>query len=213
MAVSSAQNQRKDPATGTGMNYFEHLAHCQAPGVELIVGAKKQEYSSDHQVLTYHELTNSDVIYDHWPGLRDLRPGMIQFATITSQQPGYLRPHRDHGDLKCVINWYFSSNHSTTAFYVERGQAQPYCAVGETHAKIYLAHQIQKVGEFQARDGDIYLLNVSEIHSVQSPQAGTRCFITMSWKDRSYTEVRAASREIFNNYDVSTLRPNLDTDQ
>lgn len=181
------------------MNYFERLANHAAPDVKLIVGAKKQEYSSDNQVLSYHELSNSDTVYQYWPRLRDLRPGMIQFATITSQRGGYLRPHRDHGDLKCVINWYLTSNNSTTAFYVERDQAQPYCAVGESHAKIYLGHQINKVSEFQARDGDIYLLNVSEIHSVHAPQGGIRSFITMSWKDRSYQEVLSAAREIFNN--------------
>jgi hypothetical protein len=45
------------------------------------------------------------------------------------------------------------------------------------------------VGQFIAEKNDCYLLNVSEIHSVLSPNPGARRMITWQWRNASFDEV------------------------
>jgi hypothetical protein len=100
-------------------------------------------------------------------------------------------PHRDHG-VTTVANFYFKSNDSTTTFYREIIDAEAMRYGGDlsvAHDNIYSLDSIEPVASFTARDGDCYLLNVSEIHGVYSEKPGMREFINMQWYNKSIDEI------------------------
>ena len=121
-----------------------------------------------------------------------IKPDTIFFAEITGM--GHLKPHRDH-NVSCCINYYFEPNGSTTFFHKEKvlpypwSESGPTVYPGKTTANIYVLAQVDTVGKFIAEKNECYLLNVSEIHSVLSPNPGTRRMITWQWTNTSYNEV------------------------
>lgn len=136
--------------------------------------------------LSYYYVNNYKLFYEKLPMFMDLVPDIILIAEING--PGYLGAHRDHGP-KCVLNWYVESNNDKTIFYKEKSNAKPYIAAGEKTANIYNIEDIEIVDEFVAKDNEMYLLNVSEIHSVHSHNAGVRRFINLAWHNIDYNTV------------------------
>ena len=108
------------------------------------------------------------------------------FSEITGE--GLLKPHRDH-NVSCCVNLYFEPNGSTTFFHKEKENIGAFVYPGKATANIYDLHQVNTVGKFIAKKNDCYLLNVSEIHSVLSPNPGARRMLTWQWTDTPYEEV------------------------
>jgi hypothetical protein len=115
-----------------------------------------------------------------------IKPDTLFFAEITGE--GLLKPHRDH-NVSCCVNLYFEPNGSTTFFHQEKENIDAFVYPGKTTANIYDLHQVDTVGQFIAEKNDCYLLNVSEIHSVLSPNPGARRMITWQWRNASFDEV------------------------
>ena len=115
-----------------------------------------------------------------------IKPDTLFFAEITGE--GLLKPHRDH-NVSCCVNLYFEPNGSTTFFHQEKEDIDAFVYPGKTTANIYDLHQVDTVGQFIAEKDDCYLLNVSEIHSVLSPNPGARRMITWQWRNASFEEV------------------------
>jgi hypothetical protein len=115
-----------------------------------------------------------------------IKPDTLFFAEITGK--GHLKPHRDH-NVSCCINLYFEPNGSATFFHKEKPNIDAFVYPGKTTANIYDLHQVDTVGQFIAEKDDCYLLNVSEIHSVLSPNPGARRMITWQWRNASFEEV------------------------
>jgi hypothetical protein len=135
--------------------------------------------------LCYYYVNNYKLFYEKLPFL-NLMPDMITIAEING--PGYLGAHRDHG-IKCVLNWYVKSNGDKTIFYKEKPNAIPTVAPGEKTANLYSIDDIEIIDEFIATDNELYLLNVSEIHSVHSYNNGLRQFVNLAWRDTDYNTV------------------------
>ena len=141
--------------------------------------------------LCYYYVNNYKLFYEKLPFLK-LMPDMITIAEING--PGYLGAHRDHG-TKCVLNWYVESNSDKTIFYKEKPDATPFVAPGEQTANIYNIEDVEPVDEFIAKDNELYLLNVSEIHSVHSYNHGIRRFVNLAWRDTDYDTILQRVRQ------------------
>jgi hypothetical protein len=102
---------------------------------------------------------------------------------------GFLRPHKDHG-ITCCVNYYIQSNGCTTHFYEAKPNAKPERYEGKTASKLYDVTDLTEVSSFVAADGDCYLLDVSQIHSVSIPKSGVRKFLSFNWFDHSYEEIK-----------------------
>ena len=111
----------------------------------------------------------------------------VRYCEITGI--GLLQPHIDHG-ITCCVNYYIQSNSCTTTFYKKLQSSTASVCYGKTTANLYNIEELVELGSFNANDGDCYLLNVSEIHSVTIPKTGVRKFLTFNWFDRSYEEIK-----------------------
>lgn len=102
---------------------------------------------------------------------------------------GILRPHRDHG-ITCCINYYIQSNNCTTHFYEANPNAKREQYKGKTASNLYDINDLTEVSSFVAADGECYMLDVKQIHSVSIPHNGVRKFLSFNWFDRSYDEIK-----------------------
>jgi len=111
---------------------------------------------------------------------------------------GRIVPHRDQG-IKCKINIYLSDNQATTRFYTgdykelakdcsgcsiemfTRGE----CACSMKPTNLVLADQ------FMAQPGEAYLINTTEIHSVEELSADNPRFVLNLTTNMEYPEVYA----------------------
>jgi hypothetical protein len=75
-------------------------------------------------------------------------------------------PHTDSG-IEVSVNFYMNTTDEATNFY-EFSVDDP--TVGklpnQTNGSVFSLDELKKVCSFNAKDGDIYILNVSKIHSV-----------------------------------------------
>jgi len=62
---------------------------------------------------------------------------------------------------------------------------------GQENANLYRIDDVEEVAQFTAEKNDAYVLNVSKIHSVYSPNPGTRKFISYNWVNYSFEEIVA----------------------
>jgi hypothetical protein len=147
--------------------------------------------------LTYYRCKDYEylksILPDEMPWGK-IPPLQVQVAEIADAMGGHLLPHIDHNISACA-NLYITSNGSTTHFYNLKTNGQGFVYPGRQTANIFLPDQVDKVTEFKANDGEMYLLNVSEIHSVETPQPGIRQFITWQWVGIPFEEVRASLKQ------------------
>ncbi len=80
----------------------------------------------------------------------------------------YVPPHTDN-EMKTGINFYIKTADATTTYYKTKSPHRRRKLLGQTDG--YLVHEddIIPVASFFAHPGDIYVLNVKEVHSVLSP--------------------------------------------
>jgi hypothetical protein len=76
-------------------------------------------------------------------------------------------PHID-SDIETVINYYIKTSDATTHFWKlkENTNATSFKISNQTDGCIYSMDNLEHIFEFDAKDGDIWMLNVKEIHSV-----------------------------------------------
>lgn len=103
----------------------------------------------------------------------------ISYCIIVS--PFLVLPHRDIFS-KTVINYYHKPGNSITKFYKPLiPDLKPHMIDGEVKGMSYYANEIEQVDYFVASPGDCYILNVSEIHSVDVRGNEDRHFINFSF--------------------------------
>lgn len=132
--------------------------------------------------LSYYTVKNSELdvsVFKYKPAVR--------YCELIGN--GLLRPHIDH-KISCCVNYYIESNNCTTTFYKKQKSSIPSVCYGEYTANLYNVEELIELDSFIAKDGECYLLNVSEIHSVTIPKFGVRKFLTFNWFDRSYEEIK-----------------------
>jgi hypothetical protein len=140
--------------------------------------------------LTYYRLNDYEYFQSLLPEKMfygTVAPFQVQLAEITGS--GHLLPHIDHNISACA-NYYLDTNGSTTHFYNKKPNAQGFVYPGRTVANIYSLDQVTQVGEFTAEPDELYLLDVSQIHSVNSPNNGIRRFITWQWVDTPFESIK-----------------------
>ena len=131
-------------------------------------------------VLTYFRLNDPEYFKSILPSeiLFGIQPVQVQLAEIVGS--GHLLPHIDHNISACA-NYYVDTNGSTTYFYTKKPEATGFIYPGRKVANIFALTDVDQVDQFTAEQNDFYLLDVSQIHSVDSPNAGIRRFISFQW--------------------------------
>ena len=77
----------------------------------------------------------------------------------------YILPHSDSGPT-AVINFYIETNNCATQFYEIKNNAEPYQIENQTDGCVYNLDDLIETESFIAQPGDVYILDVSKIHSV-----------------------------------------------
>lgn len=155
-------------------------------------GEKQISYGGS---LSYYHIKDREYFSNIFPSLCKIPPATIFYVEII----GNIKPHRDH-NVSCCINYYFTSNNSTTYFYKHIENTAPWVFPGKKTANIYASASVECVDKFKSDDNETYLLNVSEIHSVNTKSSGVRRFITWQW-----TPSQASYQDILDNLNYSVF--------
>lgn len=134
--------------------------------------------------IFYHKLSVLPATLQ--PLVERLRPDKVRWVNISGTP--WVRPHVDHG-LTAAINIYVQAGGAITTFYKKKPNAvAAKFDDTEATANMYETDQLEVVGLFTALDGDSYILNNAQIHSVElaNPE---RKFVQMSWVKRSYQSI------------------------
>ena len=142
--------------------YFEKLnIKIDTPSYE--VGKKELEYGIDinnkFNGLWYSDLKINEEI--------DLIPEKYKsdFYLLFLEANSYILPHSDSGPT-AVINFYIETNNCATQFYEIKNNAEPYQIENQTDGCVYDLDDLVETGSFIAEPGDVYILDVSKVHSV-----------------------------------------------
>lgn len=165
---------------------------------ERLKGAVVTSYGRDPRpVLTYYRVKDHEylksLIGDNLPW-DSIPPLQVQLAEIIDSTGSHLLPHIDH-NLSACLNYYIQTGNSTTHFYTLKKDGMGFVYPGRQTANIFTLDQVDKVTDFTADDGDTYLLNVSNIHSVETPKPGVRRFIQWQWIGVPFDEVYKSLRQ------------------
>ncbi len=144
-------------------------------------------------VVTYGAISYFECLGDPVPGelLELLKPEIIRFVVVMG--PNQVNPHRDHNILT-ALNCYFQSGGAITHYWEAPPDCKPITFPGAKTSNIYKDMDLKHLGSFKAHDGEAYLLNVNEIHSVERTSIKTRRFVQLSWKQRKFGEVLETCR-------------------
>jgi hypothetical protein len=169
------------------------------PDFERLRGDVVTSYGrSPRPILTYYRLKDEAYLKSLLPDDvfwgTDRPPYQIQVAEIIDEAGGHLLPHIDHLISACA-NYYLKTSESTTHFYNRKPSGMGFVYPGRQSANIFTLDQVDKVTEFKANDGELYLLDVSNIHSVETPKPGKRQFITWQWIGVPFEEVRKSLKQ------------------
>jgi hypothetical protein len=87
------------------------------------------------------------------------------FYLLFLEANSYILPHSDSGPT-AVINFYIKTNNCVTQFYEIKENAKPYQIGNQTDGYVYNLDDLIETDSFIAQPGDIYILNVTKVHSV-----------------------------------------------
>ena len=77
----------------------------------------------------------------------------------------FILPHTDSGG-KSVINFYIETDKCLTQFYDIKKDSKPFKIDNQTDGCVYDLKDLEVGPSFIARPGDVYILDVSKVHSV-----------------------------------------------
>jgi hypothetical protein len=182
---------------------FDDILYTKVPGLESFAGLGGKG--------VYHNKIwspDSEKIYSVIPK-RYHEDFYLTIMTINH----VLLPHRDN-DLVTTINFYVKAGKCRTVFYNEKEGAQiwqPENVITRPKSKlevdtevkyvkaVYDLEDVEEIDEFIAKDGEAWLLDVSEIHNVVPIQEFTeRKAIALRTKKYSYIEVYEMLKETGN---------------
>ena len=126
--------------------------------------------------LSYKALQCDPAIKDHLDDrfARVLRNGSPQYMMANAD----ILPHVDSG-IKTAINIYISAGGYTTSYHKPKAGAKPFRLANQTNGGCYNFEDVETLDSFTAVDGDVYVLDVSRLHSVQGGQRNLREVITI----------------------------------
>ena len=88
-----------------------------------------------------------------------------QFIVQLMEINFFILPHIDSGG-KSVINFYVETDKCLTQFYEIKNNAKPFQIDNQTNGCVYNREDLDEGPSFIARPGDVYILDVSKVHSV-----------------------------------------------
>jgi len=88
-----------------------------------------------------------------------------QFIVQLMEINFFILPHIDSGG-KSVINFYIETDKCLTQFYEIKNNAKPFQIDNQTNGCVYNREDLDEGPSFIARPGDVYILDVSKVHSV-----------------------------------------------
>lgn len=146
------------------------------------------QYNSGSVLLQYFNIDNIEEFKkQHYRKIFSKLPDRVSFAVIYGK--GVLLPHKDHG-CQVSLNYYINAEEDITEFYnTAHAEVKGVAYPGRTQSNIYDIENLVKADEFIANSNELFLLNVSEIHSVVKTSNTPRMFIAYSWNDIPYEEL------------------------
>jgi hypothetical protein len=88
-----------------------------------------------------------------------------------------------------ALNFYILASEDRTVFYKPNDDATPITYKGKADANVYNLDQLTETDSFVANANDMYLLDVSSVHSVIKATQEPRMFISYLWNHISYEEI------------------------
>ena len=162
-------------------------------GQELI-----SRYESSGTILEYFNIPNIELFRSiHTRKFFSISPDRVSIAKITGS--GLLYPHRDHG-VSTVLNYYITADKDDTIFYNSKSGAVPFEYPGRSVNNVYHLQDLDETTRFSAESGDAYLLDVSQIHSVNKISSTTRLFLNYSWFSTKFDDIVTDIEKVSNGY-------------
>jgi hypothetical protein len=106
-----------------------------------------------------------EIIYNYIPE-KYMEDFILQHMKINHRIP----PHTDSG-IKTTLNFYLKTNKCLTVFYATKENATIYKNENQTNGNSYAYEDLEKIGGFAARDNEVWLLDVTIPHSVETVQS------------------------------------------
>ena len=134
--------------------------------------------------IRYYKIIDSDYLKSLSESFK-IPPKKIFLTECT----GPLLPHHDNGVDSC-INFYIRTGDYTTSFWIPKENAKKrkskkYNAETNRYDEVELGYMYEDLifaDSFNAKDGDVYILNNGEIHSIEGLNSGLpRAFIQLQW--------------------------------
>ena len=115
----------------------------------------------------FHGLWYNEILDESKCPLKSIIPEELQdsFVIQLMQANTYIHPHTD-SDTLAVINFYLSTNGCTTQFHDIKEGAKPFKLPNQTDGCLYSEDDLELGPSFLAEPGDVYLLDVTKVHSV-----------------------------------------------
>jgi len=162
--------------------YFKKITNLSLPVVDpdSIKGDLLFHYGNSR----YYEITDKSY-HDAIANAFQMAPKEIYLAEAI----GPLRPHRDNGVTSC-LNYYLRPSGYTTTFWepienARRLGTKKYDKKTDSYIDVLLGYEKDDLipqDSFTAEAGDVYLLNISKVHSVTNGSTEeARSFIQCQW--------------------------------
>ena len=118
-------------------------------------------------------------------------------GSFFSINTSYIRPHTD-SDRKVGINFYVKGNNAITKFFniKENATVLHEQVVGQTNGVVYQEYNLVSTGVFKASPGEVWILDVSKIHSVINAAGEDRVAYTLSSNVLSYNDTREILKDL-----------------
>lgn len=99
-------------------------------------------------------------------------------------------PHIDN-EIKASINFYVDTADGVTSFHKVKAGITPYIEKlpNQTDGALYQEKDLDTIGKFKANYGDIYVLDVKQIHSVKCKPDAIRTAYCLKSYTHSYNDV------------------------
>jgi hypothetical protein len=107
-------------------------------------------------------------------------------------------PHVDSG-IKTTLNFYLKTDNCETVFYTIKENAKSFKLENQTNGDSYTYNDLNKVGSFVAHDTEVWLLDVTIPHSVETTQTDIYRHAIVAQTDvYTFDEVKEILRETGN---------------
>lgn len=171
---------------------FAFLGNLEPP--DFTVGTPQREFGTPDHGIRYSHLTCERA----WALIPQSEHKHF-CVTLLEARGGRIPPHRDDG-IVSTINWYVDVDGSTTQFWNQTGTNR-YQVGGQRLGHIYSEDSIEPADSFVAKRGDIWVLDVSTIHSVEMTNpTHVRQMIAMGSPRYSVEEIKEMIWQDFTKY-------------